>query len=295
MSQAYNVIAHHFIGGVYAKEIIIEDGFEVQQHKHEFNHMSVLVEGCAIVWQGDKQVTYYAPAVIEIKAGIAHSIQSVNGRVVWLCIHKTDETDESKVDEVLIQKQPAMIDTGVTIDVSEMKSQLDNHPELWNQYPLRTQSENSPHKGCDDIWVRYNAVENLDMSNPLSLQGEHESTWYPDADDKLPEVEQILYLLIEEIEALKGAEIGGILITRIPPGGKVLRHTDAGRWHAEHYKDKYLIPIQCDEKQAFCYDNERHITEIGHVYKFNNLIDHWVDNNSDKERISLIICTRHNS
>lgn len=289
--QPINVLGHHFCGGVYAKECVIKEGFEIRQHAHTYDHMSILAQGCAVVWRGEEQETYYAPTVIEMPAGIEHAIEAVNGDAVWYCIHKTDETDVTKVDDVLIQKKTVtsnMHDTGLTIDVNALNQVLENNPELWNQHTLRTEHPNSPHHGCDDIWVRFNAIKNYDPNNPQAFHDEHESVWY---ENKVSaETSWIVGKLGNLIDY---DELGGILITRIPAGGKVLRHNDSGRWHAEYYRDKYLIPLKCDDKQAFCFDGERHVTEVGHVYKFNNLEDHWVDNDSDQERISLIICMRH--
>lgn len=284
----YSVQNHHFIGGVYAKEVIIKDGHEVAQHVHEFDHMSILAKGCAVVFQGDKCETYYAPAIIEIKAGVQHSVVAVNGDITWYCIHKTDETDETKVDNVLIKKAQ-MFDTGLKIDVAELNQAIAENPQLWNQYTLRTESTASPHYGCDDIWIRFNAIENLDLNNPKSMHDKHESVWYVNQLTMI--VSDIAREIMKNIP--KDSELGGILITRIPVGSRVLPHSDAGRWHAEYYQDKYLIPLKSNDKQAFCYDKERHITQVGHVYKFNNLVPHWVDNDSDEERISLIICTKH--
>lgn len=290
--QPVNVLAHHFYGGIYAKECVIKEGFEVCQHAHNFDHMSFLAEGCVVVWRGDEQETYYAPKIIEMPAGVQHAIEAVNGDAVWYCLHATDETDATKVDDVLIQKKPNMIDTGLTVDISELKETIDNHPELWNQHTLRTESPDSPHYGCDDIWVRFNDWKNYDPNNPQAFHGEHESVWYQNK-IAVKVAEMVLGLTPNFGQYANGVQLGGVLITRIPVGGKVLRHNDAGRWHAEYYKDKYLIPLKCDDKQAFCFDGDRHVTEVGHVYKFNNLVDHWVDNDSDQERISLIICMRH--
>jgi quercetin dioxygenase-like cupin family protein len=293
---------HHFIGGVYCKEVTIKDDCEIMQHKHEYDHMSVLVSGCAVVdCEGDIQ-TYYAPEIIKIKAGKNHSVTAVNGDVKWLCIHQTDETDATKVDDVLIQKKTEsthnMIDTGLIIDVSKLNTKLSANPQLWNQHTLRTENTDSPHYQCDDIWVRFNAIENFDPNNPQAFHGEHESIWYGGRNGLYSQVQMMageLGRLLGKFNSASDAlnSLGGILITRIPPGGKVLRHNDAGRWHAEYYKDKYLIPLKCDDKQAFCFDDERHVTEVGKIYRFNNLVDHWVENNSDQERISLIICMRH--
>ncbi len=305
MQPIINVLGHHFYGGIYAKECVIQEGFAVKQHAHNFDHMSFLAEGCAIVWRGEEQETYYAPKIIEMPAGIEHAVEAVNGHAIWYCLHATNEIDETKIDDVLIQKKTAnMHDTGWTIDVSELNGQLESHPKLWNQHTLRTESPDSPHHGCDDIWVRFNDLKNYDPNNPQAFHDIHESVWYYKYHKSMFGLVLRISHIIGKLEAyisnpvgynnpLNFDKFGGILITRIPAGGKVLRHNDAGRWHAEHYKDKYLIPLKCNDKQAFCFDGERHVTEVGHIYKFNNLEDHWVGSASDEDRISLIICMRH--
>lgn len=287
-----NVQAHHFIGGVYAKEVIIDDGFEVQQHAHTFDHMSVLVEGCAIVWQGDTQETYFAPAVIEIKAGIEHSVQAVNGRVVWLCIHATEECDKDKVDDVLIGK-PNMIDTNIHVDVVKINSFIDANPQLWNKYKQRTESSMSPHREVDDIWVRYNDIKNYDPQSPLAFHDKHESTWYIEDELFKSQISKICRAICDKYES-SHTEFGGILITRIPASKQVYRHCDKGSWHAEYYRDKYLVPLKANENQSFNFDGQSVITPVGDIFSFNNLVDHWVLNDSDEPRVSLIICMRHN-
>jgi quercetin dioxygenase-like cupin family protein len=103
--EVIDVVSHHFVGGVYAKEMRIKDGYMVKQHAHEYDHLSVLSQGCVIVEAEGVQTTYYAPAVIKIPAHVEHSVQTVNGPAHWLCIHKTDCEDIASVDEVLIEKQ----------------------------------------------------------------------------------------------------------------------------------------------------------------------------------------------
>ena len=149
----------------------------IEQHVHKYDHMSVLTEGCAIVWKGDEQTTYYAPAIIEIKAGIKHSVQAVNGRVVWLCIHATQETSKDNIDEVLIIK-PNMVDTGLRVDVSKINSFIADNDYLWNKFKYRTESSMSPHREVDDIWVRYNDIKNYNPNNPLAFHDRHDSVFY---------------------------------------------------------------------------------------------------------------------
>jgi quercetin dioxygenase-like cupin family protein len=97
-------IQHHFSSGVYAKEMHIPEGYTVGSHSHEFDHMSMLAKGVVIVKTDSSSKLYTAPAVVTITKGVHHEIHALKD-AVWFCIHATEETDPSKVDEVLIMKE----------------------------------------------------------------------------------------------------------------------------------------------------------------------------------------------
>lgn len=174
------------------------------------------------------------------------------------------------------------------INVLPTLLELKNNPQLWNQYTCRTYFEGSPHQGIDDIWVRYNDFANWDPVNPHEFNQPHESIWYPAA-DKLPSIKilahEIMYLV-------KGERLGGILITRIPPGGISKPHVDLG-WHAEYY-DKYALQLESHPQQAFCFEEGCFSARPGDLYWFNNQALHWVPNESPVDRITLIFCIRTN-
>jgi quercetin dioxygenase-like cupin family protein len=94
---------HHFSDNLYAKEIILSAGSLVIQHKHKFDHLSILAKGKVIVLFDEDAVEYTAPACINIVKGVDHAIKALEDSV-WFCVHATDETDATKVDEVLIQE-----------------------------------------------------------------------------------------------------------------------------------------------------------------------------------------------
>jgi len=105
MTNVLDVVKHHFIGGLYCKHMVIPEDHTVVSHKHNFDHMSILVSGCVIVEVDGEQSTHYSPAVINIQAGKAHSVTPVNGPAVWMCIHNVDElgdVDSLTVDGKLI-------------------------------------------------------------------------------------------------------------------------------------------------------------------------------------------------
>jgi quercetin dioxygenase-like cupin family protein len=95
-------IKHHFSDGLYAKQICLPQDHFMVQHKHTYDHMSILAEGWVVVKVDGVETEYHAPACINIAAGKSHEVTAVTNSV-WFCIHATDETDVEKVDQVLIR------------------------------------------------------------------------------------------------------------------------------------------------------------------------------------------------
>jgi uncharacterized RmlC-like cupin family protein len=155
----------------------------------------------------------------------------------------------------------------------------------WNAIKLRSQHPESPHREVDDIWVRYNPLENY-HGDMAAFNGEHEAKWYPVA-ERLPSVKRVSEELMDR---LGGVQLGFVLLTRIAPGKQVYAHIDQG-WHARHY-EKFCICVKADKKQSFNFKDEELRTEDGDLFYFDNAYPHWVINDSDRERISLIVCIR---
>lgn len=166
------------------------------------------------------------------------------------------------------------------INVMPILLQLKRNPQLWGKLADRTQNHDSPHRETSDIWVRYGG------GSYEESQAAHESVWL-DAANFLPEAKSLARTTMNLVQ---GDALGGILITRIPPGGKVHPHSDSG-WHALNY-DKFAIQLAAHQQQAFCYEDGRHVTAPGDLYWFNNQSEHWVINDSPVERITLIICIK---
>ena len=99
-------IQHHFSSGVYAKQMLLPKGYFAVSHAHKYDHLSILASGKVIVTTDDSKHTYTAPACITIEKHKNHSVAALED-AVWFCIHATEETDESKVDDVLIMKEGA--------------------------------------------------------------------------------------------------------------------------------------------------------------------------------------------
>lgn len=96
-----NVI-HHFLAGVYAKQMLLPAKHFAVSHAHAYDHLSILAKGQVTVEVQGVKTQYMAPACITILAGQHHTI-TAHEDSVWFCIHATDETDPANVDEVLIR------------------------------------------------------------------------------------------------------------------------------------------------------------------------------------------------
>lgn len=168
------------------------------------------------------------------------------------------------------------------LDVSPLAADLVAHPEVWNEYRWRTQHPQSPHREVDDIWVRFNAIENLGPH----FNDPHEAVWYPVV-EKIPSVKA---LSADVLRIVGGKILGGILITRVPAGKQVYPHVDFG-WHALSH-DKFAVQIAGNTDQAFCFHDERLSALPGELYQFNNQVPHWVVNDSEEDRVTLIVCVR---
>ena len=160
-----------------------------------------------------------------------------------------------------------------------MQQALAANPHLWDQHTFRTAPEDSPHHGLSDIWVRYADKDTM------REDGSHDSIWYPPA-NVLP-VRDLVFPLMAAVE---GTRLGGILITRIKPGQICKPHAYPG-WHARYY-DKFAVQIEAAPEQAFHFDGVSTVTKPGDLYWFDNSHMHWVTNDSQCDRITMIVCIR---
>ena len=171
---------------------------------------------------------------------------------------------------------PPIRSLGYFCDPAPLRAELAAHPELWNEHTARTVGAASPHREADDIYLRW---------NPNAGDWPHTTAWYLAA-DKLPAAKVIAAAVLAE----HAGELGGVLLTRIPPGRRVYPHRDTG-WHAATHS-KYAIQIASAPGQAFCFQDAGLSPEAGELYTFDNSQLHWVYNMSDEPRMTLIICIR---
>lgn len=94
-------LVHHFSSGVYAKETRIPKGMILVQHKHHYDHISILASGTVELEVDGVRSAISGPTCLTIEANKHHGVKALTD-CVWFCIHATDVADPNKVDEVLI-------------------------------------------------------------------------------------------------------------------------------------------------------------------------------------------------
>lgn len=174
-----------------------------------------------------------------------------------------------------------------SLNLANLKQEVNSLEKEFDKYNFRRTFPNSPHAEMTDIWVRYNDVRPYIAKGSLDgFDNEHDSIWYP-VIEHLPSLKGVVFDLMRLVE---GERIGGILITKLPPGGSIQPHTDKG-WHAQYY-DKFFVPIQITKEATFGFEDGDINAEEGDAWWFDNSQVHWVTNNTDSERIAMIVCIR---
>jgi len=169
------------------------------------------------------------------------------------------------------------------VDVLPLALELHRAPDLWDRNPERRLYPGTPHAAMTDITVRYMPEAQLTLA---ARRLEHRNVFWP-AWQALPALRPLVFSLMARVSAV---ELGSILITKLPPGGQILPHTDAGSWAPEYYTCKaHLTVAGCSLSR--CADAEVTM-RAGEVWTFNNLLIHSVTNAGDCDRICVIVSMR---
>jgi len=95
--------AHHFSGGIYAREMACPANSIFVGKLHLFDHMCFLAKGTVSVLIGDKIKTISAPMLIECPKG-SKRVAYTHTDCIWVTILKTDDTDPDRIEETYTAK-----------------------------------------------------------------------------------------------------------------------------------------------------------------------------------------------
>ncbi len=168
-------------------------------------------------------------------------------------------------------------------DNRALRDELKNYPELWNQHPLRTM-EGMDHQDADDIWLRFNDLKKYKTAQDFVGVLDDLDCCNYEAWNLLPEARKRIYKLMFEVG---GTVLGKSIITRLPPGGRITPHCDEGLYARTF--DRFHITVDNHPGSYFICGGQEICMNTGDVYWFDASKEHEVINDSDKERITLIV------
>lgn len=94
-------------------------------------------------------------------------------------------------------------------------------------------------------------------------------------------------LISDQLEIYFNGRVGRAIFTKLVPRGTIPKHRDGGYYLMNSHRCH--IPIATNENILFHLQDKTINMETGTCYEINNYDSHAVENNSDQERIHMII------
>ncbi len=190
------------------------------------------------------------------------------------------------------------IATGV--NVTPLMLAIARRPDLWTEDTFLRHYPQGPFGMVDSIMLRFpeklvfDDADQAEQERKLALykanqlpgHDQHESIDYP-AYAKLLEAREIV---MKVFAAVSGERLGRVMINRIAPGGVIYPHADTPE-HCNYYS-RYHVVLQSAPGVRFRSETEEAYWETGAVFWFNNALEHEVVNDSDTDRIHLVMDAR---
>jgi hypothetical protein len=177
------------------------------------------------------------------------------------------------------------------VDVSAAILSVWQHPELFNQFTLRTKAEGSPHKEVEDIWLRMNDLEKCrQATEKAELYDHRESINYPAWSILQP----VQSLILATATMVRATRIGRCFISKMKPGAQIGRHKDIGDdlsvyYDNEPYYSRFHLVLNGEPGSLFLCGDEQVTMRTGELWSFRGDIEHEVINNSAADRIHLVM------
>jgi hypothetical protein len=95
-------VSHHFGPGVYIREITIPAGTMALGHEQRFDHLNILLTGAVAMYEEAGVKVLRAPMIFVGKPG--RKLGMVIEQCTWLNVFATDETDVSKLEQMIAEK-----------------------------------------------------------------------------------------------------------------------------------------------------------------------------------------------
>lgn len=171
-----------------------------------------------------------------------------------------------------------------SIDPARLLNQLIRNPALWKADTYLRDYPQGPFGDTETVFLRFPPASVTELER--GTKDQHECVWM-DGLVHLPAAREIIFGLMTKVE---GERLGRVMINKLRPGGSVYPHADTPV-HADYW-DRYHVVLQSGPGCNFRCGEEWIYMKTGSVWWFQNALEHEVNNNSDDDRIHMIIDIR---
>lgn len=168
-----------------------------------------------------------------------------------------------------------------TADVIPLLNQILRQPNLWKADTYLRDYPQGPFQDVETIFLRFPPASVTELER--SHRDQHECVWM-DGWLHLSAARPLVFSLMSRIE---GERLGRVMINKVRPGGRIYPHCDTPV-HAQYW-DRYHIVIDGPPGATFRCEDEVVEMKTGEVWWFQNALEHEVVNNSEHDRIHMIL------
>jgi len=165
-----------------------------------------------------------------------------------------------------------------SFDIENIKSRVEKFSQEWD---LDTSRQSTVYEGRPNPHVNTNTY----IIQNSSLHWERGTLFSKETLDK--EMYDLVYPIVKELEDRMVGQSARILLIKLNANSKVFVHKDSGDYLSN--VRRFHIPLITNEKVSYTVGGEEIHMEEGKCYEINNLKLHSVDNNSEYDRVHILI------
>lgn len=161
-------------------------------------------------------------------------------------------------------------------NVAELQDYISNFSEEWFLDISRQNRPNTPHKQTNTYYI-YTS----------SIHWKYEQQFVTNKVCKDEKIIQLVEPIVKDLERIHNGVRGNVLLIKLKAREDVDMHEDTGDYLMMSRRNH--VPIITTGDVIFGVGSERINMQAGECWEINNYRFHWVDNNSDTDRVHLLV------
>ena len=161
-------------------------------------------------------------------------------------------------------------------DVSELHDYVNNFSDEWLLDTSRQNRPNTPHTQTNTYYI-YTS----------SIHWKHKEKFVTNQISQDEKLLQLVEPIVTDLERIHNGVRGNVLLIKLKAKEDVAMHEDTGDYLMMSRRNH--VPIITTGDVVFGVGSERISMKTGECWEINNYRFHWVDNNSEIDRVHLLI------